>query len=208
MATDLFGKLSPQNRFRPKVVAKVSHNDKFVIGSSIAVSPFLRPLCLLQRILNFKRNLKKAITSYKPLCVAHEESMNWSSSAFQKENYTEPKAPCPNCQMVFKNLNGFISSEEKGGVSFLGACAEYCPVDELLLDDSEASSGADTELKKTLENNLERCSVLFSDFREIADKCSKALATCESGNTDALDHIAPQVIDTIHIFGFKPERKM
>ena len=37
--------LSSKNIFKPKVLAKVSRNDKCFLGTSIAVSQLLRPMC-------------------------------------------------------------------------------------------------------------------------------------------------------------------
>ena len=215
-ASALFSKLPSKNRFRPKVLAQVSYNGKFFVGSSISVSSFLRPLCLYNRIRHFKHSLKKAIVFFKPLCIADDEAMRWSSYAYemketktanetnnrQEKSYTESKPPCQNCRMVFMNLNGFIASEDASkGDSFLGACAEYCPVNELVVSDSDASFGADTVLK--IHEN--RCSVLFCDYREIAEKCFDAY---DSGDIKRMEDIYPEVRSKIHIFGFKPQCQM
>lgn len=222
-ASVLFSRLPSKNRFRPKVLAQVSHNGVFFVGSSISVSPFLRPLCLHNRIQHFKHNLKKAIVFSKSLRnIADNEAMSWSSSAYemketdtanetrhrQEKSYTEPKPHCQNCKMMFKNLNGFIDCEDAasvGGDTFLGACAEYCPVNELVVDDSDASSGVDAVVFRKLKIHMNRCSLLFRDYTKIAIKCVDAH---DSGDIKRMEDIYPEVISKIHIFGFKPQCKM
>lgn len=191
--------LSSKNIFRPKVLAKVKHNDKWCIGSSIAVSHFLRPLCLYSRIINFKYPLQKAIVYYAPLDTPDKE--NWSSLAFSGTNYDTKKPPCDNCSLIFKNLSGFISSSdssaERGNSTFLGACAEYCPVNQLVEDKVEPalSLQRDKQLKPELEKLKKQCLVLFEDFPEI-------IRECESEDIrDAYKKIRHKVL----IFGLKPE---
>ena len=221
-ASGLFSCLTSKNRFRPKVLAQVSHNGKSFIGSSIRVSCFLRPRCLYNRIQRFKHNLKKAVTCSGPLCIADNEAMGWSSFAFvmkvtktaeetgnrAEKSYTEPKPPCPNCQIMFKNLKGFIDCKNvsKDGDSYWGACAEYCPVDELLfVDDSKASSGADSEMLDKLKVHENQCSILFREFGDIAAECKNAYV---SRDTERMEAIYPEVRSKIHIFGYKPQCKM
>ena len=208
------------------VLARVFHNGRWFIGSSIRVSRFLRPLCLYNRILRFKRNLKKAIVFSKPLCIAGNKAVNWCSFAYKRKviktanetkskpekSYTEPKDPCQNCQMVFQNLEGFIQfidckdgggedeDEDEGSVSFLGACAEYCPVNELLVDDSEASSGADTDMLGRLISHRRRCTDLFNEYTKIADKCFDALESRENGKIEAIYTV---VSSKVYIFGYE-----
>lgn len=215
-ASGLFSCLTSKNRFRPKVLAQVSLNGVFFVGSSMSVSPFLRPLCLYNRIRHFKRELKRAIAFSTSLCIADNEGMSWSSSAYQAKlkEYNKQKSPCKKCQIVFKNLKGFIDCDDvlvdgddydDDCDSYWGACAEYCPVNGLLLDDSEASSGADSEMFKKLKIHMNRCSVLFRDYREIADKCFDAH---ESGDIKKMEDIYHEVRSKIHIFGYKPQCKM
>ena len=54
-------KLDSRNTFKPKALAKISHsgNNKHSTGSSIAVSHYLRPICLYNRIIRLKRTLAK-----------------------------------------------------------------------------------------------------------------------------------------------------
>ena len=94
MAKFCFKLLDKKNRFRPKVLAKVSHDDQFFIGSSIAVNHFLRPLYLYNRITQFQWSLQKAIIFFEPLAAA--DSKNWESSACSAD-YETAKAPCQNC---------------------------------------------------------------------------------------------------------------
>ena len=81
MATDLLrylnkpleGRDRRRNRFRSKVLTKVSWRDKkekkkkWSVGSSVAVSHFLRPLYLYNRIRHFKPSLKRAVILNEPL---------------------------------------------------------------------------------------------------------------------------------------------
>lgn len=206
IAKTLFCDLSGKNTFRPKVLAKVSLNEKAFVGSSISVSHFLRPLCLHKRVVNFKRRLQRAVVFGKPLFILHNQAMNWSSSAFMKEGYTVGKAPCQKCQIVLKNLGGFISTngdgENEDGGTFWGACAEYVPVNELI---REEDTQAAAYIEEKLKMNLKRCSNLFENFQGIADKCSDAHY---SGKMEQLRDAYAEVKRTMYIFGFKPDLKM
>lgn len=207
IASALFCRLKGRNRFRPKVLAKVSHNGRFFVGSSMSVSQFLRPLCLHSRVVKFKRSLQKAVVFDEALSVSNNQAMNWSSSAFINKDIMERKAPCTNCQKVFENLRGFISTNGKEAVdnTFLGACAEYVPVNELIEDDREAFSADDSEMFKKLQMNKKRCLTLFKEYQDIADECWDAY---DSGEVKQLQAAYAKVTRKIHIFGFKPEIKM
>ena len=198
MAAALFSFFSGHNIFKPKVLAKVSHNDKWSVGSSVAVSEFLRPLCLYKRIVNFKPSLKKAIASYQSLVT--EDNQNWSSSARQiaKNHELKAKPPCQNCTMMFTSLVGFIPTSEQGrSGTFLGACAEYCPVDQLLAD--EVLSPEENQwINDKLQRNKEQCTVLYRNFRDIENRCFEAIKR----NAD----LSREIRDKVHIFGVKPER--
>ena len=178
----------------------------------------MRPLCLYNRILRFKRNLKKAIVCSEPLCIAGNEAANWSSSAYERKeiktanetnskpekSYTKAKAPCQNCQMVFQNLEGFIPFKDgQGGFTFLGACAEYCPVNELLVDDSEASSGADTDTFGRLTSHGNRCTDLFLEYTKIAVECFDALESKKNGRIETIYNI---VSSKVYIFGYNKDK--
>ncbi|MCG8406887.1 MAG: hypothetical protein MI923_16945, partial [Phycisphaerales bacterium] len=61
-----------RNTFRPSVLAKISRGinkqeKTYAVGSSLAVSHFLRPLYFHNRISHFKQSLKKAVIYNKPL---------------------------------------------------------------------------------------------------------------------------------------------
>ena len=198
IAAAFFSFFSSSNIFKPKVLAKVSRNDKWSVGSSVAVSEFLRPLCLYKRIVNFKPSLKKAIASHQPLVT--KDNQYWSSSARQiaKHHELRAKPPCQNCTMMFKSLVGFIRTSEQGrSGTFLAACAEYCPVDHLLAD--EVSSPEENQwINDKLQRNKEQCTVLYRNFRDIENRCIEAM----KNNAD----LRREIRDKVHIFGVKPER--
>ena len=104
----LLSKLGTKNTFKPKVLTLVSHSGKWFVGSSVAVSQFLRPLCLYKRICDFKQSLKKAVIYYQPLET--EDNLHWKSSSFwfKPMGYTTEKPPCQNCMSMFQNLSGFL----------------------------------------------------------------------------------------------------
>ena len=200
IAKDHFKLLGSKNIFKPKALAKVSRRDKWFVGSSVAVSEFLRPLCLYTRIAQFKQSLKKAIASNQPLVT--ECNLNWSSSAFAlaKDPELKPKPPCQNCTMVFQSLEGFIATSEQGGSgTFLGACAEYCPVDQLL--ENEALPPKEKQLiNDKLQRNREQSTVLFENFRNIEKGCDEAMKN--------LKDLSKDLRCKVHIFGVKPECNM
>lgn len=200
IAKDLFKLLGSKNIFKPKALAKVSRGDKWFVGSSVAVSEFLRPLCLYTRIAQFKQSLKKAIASNQPL--ATKCNLNWSSFAFAlaKDPELKPKPPCQNCTMVFRLLEGFIAASEQGGSgTFLGACAEYCPVDQLL--ENEALPPKEKQLiNDKLQHNREQSTVLFETFRDIEMRCNEAMKN--------LEDLSEDIRSKVHIFGVKPECNM
>lgn len=180
--------------FRPKALAVVSHNDQWCVGSSIAVSHFLRPLCLLRRIKHFKLSLKKAIVSYQPLDTAKNQMWSSSASTFDVNHGWKDKPPCQNCTMMFKKLDGFIPSptEEGGSGTFLGACAEYRPVDQLL-EDKPLSNEENKLINDALEQNKDICKRYFTNFQEIKIK----------DRNEALEKI--RVVFKEHLFGLSPE---
>lgn len=185
-AKDLLKKLSSKNIFKPKALAMVSHNGQWSVGSSIAVSHFVRPLCLLRRIGNFKPCLKKAIVFYQPLDTANNQE--WSSQAFRTGQGEAPatKPPCQNCTTMFANLENF----NKCG-TFLGACAEYCPVNQLLADKT-LSEEENQQINDALEQNRDICKRYFKNFQEIEIKKRK----------EALEKI--KVVFKEHLFGLRP----
>ena len=213
-AKDYFRGLGSKNIFQPKVLAKVSFCDSvFLVGCSMAVSSFLRPLCLHKRIANFKCRLREAVVLDKPLDPG-DQNGQWSSSAFmrgsQETGYTEPKDPCRNCQDMFQNLNGFIPADVEAGTrdTFQGACAEYIPVNEMLITD-DTRDRPTVAVQKKLEDNEERCMYLFKNYLEIVEKCCDCLNEDNSLKNDPqLLNAAFDEIPHIRIFGFKPNLKM
>lgn len=168
MAQYWFTQLDDTNRFRPTVLARVSHDDTCLIGASMAVNRFLRPLCLYNRISQFHLKFKKAITSFQSL--DNPDDKNWKFSAFARNDYTEEKAPCQNC-----SHSGFITPETAGGSrTFLANCAEYCSVNQLLTGDMRASSADKLWVDAYMDSFWKQCSALFDDFEDIIDKCYEA----------------------------------
>ncbi len=206
IARDLLKVLQNKNIFKPKVLAIVRHNGELSIGSSIAVSHFLRPLCLYRRIVNFnKQSLKKAIVFYQPLDTS--AITNWSSSALSTGDQHKSKAPCQNCASLFGNLEGFIDPRlgQGGSDTFLGACAEYCPVDQLLPE--EALSEEDNQrINAALEINRNQCTVLFEQFPDIERECKEACNTeDERVRNEICTNVYSEIRNTVHIFGLTPE---
>lgn len=201
-----FSQLHRKNRFRPKVLAKVSHGRKCLVGASIAVNDFLRPLCLFKRISEFKWNFKKAIVHSQSLYATDEG--DWKSSAFAKKEYTEEKAPCQKCVQMFENLPGFITKEnagpagDSGTLNFVGNCAEYCPVNELLTDDMGTSDEEKRTINTTLKQFWEQCATLFANYESICEECVNAYeATYE--RPERLEKAYRLVKDKVLILGLK-----
>ena len=184
--------------FRPKVLAEVSHNGESFVGASIRVSNFLRPLYLHKRIVDFKNaSLRKAIIFHQPLETActHE----WISKAIMINDRAKPA--CVICRRTFKNLKGFVPENVQGddkNRSILGACAEYCPVDKLLHDETNDGPEIDHRLKK----NLGRCLELFKKFNAILEQCQEAV---NSENLQKIKQVHEQVHPILDIFGRSPE---
>ena len=199
MAQFWFKQLDDRNRFKPTVLARVSHDDRCLIGASMAVNRFLRPLCLYNRISQFHLKFKKAITSFQSL--DNLDDKDWKFSAFAGNDYTEEKTPCKNCSHMFMNLSGFITPETAGGSrTFLANCAEYCPVNELLTGDMRASSEDKLWVDADMDRFWKQCSALFDEFDDIIDKCDKAL---ESKKPKKLRKVYNQVKHKVHIFGLR-----
>ena len=207
MAQYWFTQLDDTNRFKPRVLARVSHDDTCLIGASMAVNRFLRPLCLYNRISQFHLKFKKAIISFQSL--DNPDDKDWKFSAFAGNDYTEEKAPCQNCSDMFKNLSGFTTPGTAGGSrTFLANCAEYCPVNQLLTGDMRASSADKLLVDARMDSLWGQCSVLFDDFQDITDKCPE---DCKPKEPEELRKVYNQVKDKVDIFGlrqysFKPDR--
>ena len=197
MAKEYLGRLSSKNIFKPKVLARVSHSDRSFVGASIAVSHFLRPICLFHRIMNLKQSLGKAIVFFQPLNIPDQQ--NWLFGAFYGANYDLVKSTCQNCNMIFCNdLSG------NGSSTFLGACAEYCPVNYLLPNEPNLGQSAsdDPLVMNQLKRNHDRCSDLFKNFLDISRKCT---AAARSNDENSMKAVYWEVIYKLHIFGLWPE---
>ena len=208
-----------RNTFQPKVLASVSHHDRWFVGSSLAVSHYLRPLYLYKRILDFKPSLKKAVVYFEPLETEHAE-VDWTCSAFWFQGeYKNVTGPCENCKHMFKNLKGFLRGDEThnlGGEgasantvrkSFLAACGEYPPTNQCLLNESDNEA-----VNIALTNFRGKCLAYFKDFNDIVLKCDNAYKSyCrsekkESEKVKILRNAYDEYVkDRIHIFGIKPE---
>lgn len=234
MARSFLRTLHDNNTFLPKVLARVSREENSFIGASIAVSHFLRPIYLYSRVINRKKSLGEAIMKFRALNIFDEQ--NWEFEAFVRKNvqiqenedekgeekgkkssdeqnkssvsqkrttkqHIGPRDLCQNCKMIFRG-----DKSGKGGPSFLGACAEYCPVDELLPNESKLKdllkSCEDPVINFLLTRNLSRCSLLFNEFESIYKRCKRAV---DSKNDKLTEAIYWEVIYKLHIFGLKPE---
>ena len=211
MARSFLQTLHDDNTFLPKVLAEVSREENSFIGASIAVSHFLRPIYLYSRVINRKKSLGEAIIKFRALDISVEQ--NWEFKAFERKSvkiqkhegekeitkqHIGPKNLCQNCKMMFHG-----DKSGKGCRSFLGACAEYCPVDELLPDESKLKdSRDDSVIDHLLDRNRSRCSLLFKEFENIYERCKSAV---NSRNDKEVEAIYWEVINKLNIFGLKPE---
>ena len=197
VAKYFLNELNRENTFKPSVLARVSYGGRFFVGASIAVSHFLRPICLFHRIINFKQSLGEAVVHFKPLNLP--DPKNWSFEAFCKNPYIKKREPCQNCQTMF-----FNDGSGDGCSSFLAACAEYCPVNQLLPDEPYLwqSAKVDKHLMDLLKRNFDRCSYLFKNFLDISNKC---MVAAQSKNKELMKTVYWDVIYKLHIFGLDPE---
>ena len=218
MATDLLrylnkpleGRDRRRNRFRSKVLTKVSRRDekekkkKWSVGSSVAVSHFLRPLYLYNRIRHFKPSLKRAVILNEPLETA-ETNAEWQSEAFGGEGYERSKRPCQTCYSKFGNLHGFQNGESDQREFSSAQCAEYCPINQLLPLDQEAAPEDEIaqELDTVLGQFRQRCWFLYEDFGNIAQICQEALNFGDM--RDLREAYEERVRDSVLIFGIRPE---
>lgn len=212
-AKELFSTLATKNTFKPKVLTQVSHNGKWFVGSSIAVSHFLRPLSLYYRIRDFKKSLKKAVVDFQPLET--EDNVQWNSLSFwfKPVGYKTEKPPCQNCMVMFRNLSGFLGGrdnlrEEGVGETVLAACGEYVPTNQCLPDNAESDNEA---VNVALSNFLGKCCLYIQFFHESVSNCNSAYESYESEEDESRkaeilrDVYDTYVKDTMHIFGIKPE---
>lgn len=201
---------SRRNTFRPSVLAKISRGinkqeKTYAVGSSLAVSHFLRPLYFHDRISHFKQSLKKAVIYNEPLETREEENVNWEFEAFGGKGYEEQKEPCKTCKYMFGNLQSFEGERDKCQFSS-AQCAEYCPVNQLLPADRKTTPPGDEitqELDTALKQFHEKCFILLKNFGKIAQMCKEA---SDSKDIEKIrkayeEHVKKRV----HIFGIKPE---
>ncbi|XP_068702689.1 uncharacterized protein [Montipora foliosa] len=183
--------------FKPKVLAKVSRDGIWRVGSSVAVSNFLRPIYLHNTIFAFKENLLKAMILAGNDGVRDAQGSKWKAVAFAVNG---ARPPCDNCRNIFGRLEGFISS----GSTFLGACAEYCPVNSLLPDDPVTLLEQVMILSKE-QNHKEQCTQLFQSHRDIANTCNEAYRRfVDFGQIEHLQADYENILPILRIFGFDP----
>ena len=204
----------------------VRRNGIGFVGSSIAVSAFLRPVCLSERINKFKLILRKAVVFAEALprpSRDQETQSSWSSTAYGQGKaektddgktrvpYIKEKAPCQKCHEMFRELRGFISGtnpKPERDESFFGACAEYCPVNDLIPDDAV---GEDTkfEINSKLESHLQQCSSLFTGMKKLCELANKLdIKNKDDKELYLLKEAAKEEVDIVNIFGFRPDCKM
>ena len=196
-ASDCLSKLTSKNTFKPTVLTRVSHTGRSFIGASIAVSHFLRPICLYHRITNLKQSLGKAIVHFQPLNIPDRQ--NWLFESLNTANYDLIRSPCQNCNMMFCD-----DRSGKGWSTFLAECAKYRPVNQLLPDEPNLRQSAshDPLVMNLLRRNHARCSDLFENFLDISNKCIDA---ARSNDENIMEAVYWEVIYKLHIFGLRPE---
>lgn len=200
VAKDFLSELPENNMFKPQVLVSVSCNGRWSVGSSVAGSYFITPLCLCRQIYDFKPCLKKAIISFKPVeNVA--ANYNWSSSAVCGKDYKTRKAPCKNCKVIFKNLNGFLSTNDDSVQerSSLAACAEYGSVNSLLSDGGEVLTESEQNF---LELKWKQCIIFFEQFGRVVDGIIKAY---NSNDDEEQRNVFEQEKHILVIFNLKSE---
>ncbi|PFX19081.1 hypothetical protein AWC38_SpisGene16519 [Stylophora pistillata] len=200
VAKDFLSELPENNMFKPQVLVSVSCNGRWSVGSSVAGSYFITPLCLCRQIYDFKPCLKKAIISFKPVeNVA--ANYNWSSSAVCGKDYKTRKAPCKNCKVIFKNLNGFLSTNDDSVQerSTLAACAEYGSVNSLLSDGGEVLTESEQNF---LELKWKQCIIFFEQFGRVVDGIIKAY---NSNDDEEQRNVFEQEKHILVIFNLKSE---
>ncbi|XP_068702647.1 uncharacterized protein [Montipora foliosa] len=200
---------SSKNLFKPKVLAKVSRKGIWRVGSSLAVSNFLRPIYLHNRIFAFKEKLLKAIILAGNDGVRDAQDSKWQATAYA---LNEARPPCDNCRDIFGRLEGFISNRS----TFWGACAEYCPVDSLLPDDPVTLPEQEW-IRSKEQSHKEQCTQLFRSYRDIANKCKKAYKRYEGPRRSQTDYnkichlmhsCYENIQPTLDIFGFQPHCRL
>ena len=179
--------------------------EKFFVGASIAVSDFVRPISLYNRITNLKGSLVAAIMQFPYSCPPSKLDLhNWRFSYARKSQTSATRydsltseLPCQNCRTLLTN-----EFSGKGGPTVLGACAEYCAVNELLPEEQIFRQSQYFLSNAQLERNYKRCDTLLKSFRDMSEMCITAL---ETGDRDEMERVYWNVINFIHIFGLRPE---
>lgn len=180
--------------------------------------------------MGFKPRLKEAVVFAKPLmspsndkamksgwsCKAYtngggsDQATGASSTAFNEPHpYAKDKDPCKKCRNTFKNLGGFIQVKDPNSAgrdrSSLGACAEYCPVNELIPGDNVAHE-IQFEMLNRLQKYREQCSSLFIGIRKLCEDTDKldAKNVPDAEKQQLLKGAAEALVPRINIFGFRP----
>ena len=157
----------------PDVLAIVEHkpSKKFFVGASVAVSDFVRPICLYNRITNFKESLGASVIHFCPL--NNPDRHDWKFSyAFKIQRYDSLNTglPCQNCRTLFQ---GVLSG--RGGPTFLDACAEYHTVNEPLPNEQTLKHSQDRPGKLKLVRSYNKCTSLPTNYRDMLEMCITAL---------------------------------
>ncbi|PFX19041.1 uncharacterized protein LOC111338716 [Stylophora pistillata] len=199
-----FGQLGPGNIFLPDVLVVVEDErlKKFFVGASIAVSDFVKPISLYNRITNLKESFGNAVVHFLPLNNPDQD--NWTflyafksqNSATRYDSLTSG-LPCKNCRTMFKkDLN------DKGGPTCLGTCAEYCAVNELLPNEQPTLDQSQNRPAEKLEENKSRSMAILTNYKSIMNKCKTAVA---SGDQNEIERVYWEVVHVLHVFGLWPE---
>ena len=147
------------------------HSKKFFVGASIAVSDFVRPICLYNRITNLKESLGASGIHFCPL--NNPDRHDWKFSyAFKTQRYDSLNTgfPCQNCRTLFQ---GVLS--RRGGPTFLDACAEYHTVNEPLPNEQTLKHSQDRPGKLKLVRSYNKCTSLPTNYRDMLEMCITAL---------------------------------
>ena len=167
----------PENIFLPDVLAIFEHvpSKRFFAGALIAVSDFLRPICLHNRIINLKEKLGGAVIHFCPLDdpLRHDLLFSYALKTQRYDSLTHG-LPCQNCKTL---LQGDKSGRR--GPKFLSACAEYCVVNGLLPDEQTLKHSQDQSINLKLVRNYNQCMALLENYRDMSEKCITAF---ENGN--------------------------
>ena len=154
IAKSWLGCLDPENIFLPDVLAIVEHvpSKRFFVGALIAVSDFLRPICLHNRIINLKEKLGGAVIHF---CTLNDPTRHdlLFSYALKTQSYVALTRglPCQNCKLLFQG-----DRSGRGEPTILGACAEYCAVNELLPEETTLKYSQNKRVNSKVEGNFKQ----------------------------------------------------